>query len=832
MYGTARMTVVMEYWLVVRWLVVYLFLFAAGLPIAAVICPRLADRGAGIALPVSLAVIGVVGYWVGRLSFGWVALGAGLFVLGGLSVSIYLRAPVDIERRPAIEAAVVFTLAFLFLVAVRAVDPAVHPSGGEKFLDYGLLRSLLRAPTLPPEDMWFAGEPVKYYYGGHMLSALLTELTFTEARYAYNLALAGFYAMLVTAAYGLAGSLGKSIGTARSTASALGAFFVGFASNLQTPFRALLWALPDEIARTIVNALGIEREGLIVALSEFSYWNASRVIPGQPSDPDSYSIATEFPLFSWLNGDLHAHMMSTPFLVLVATLCFSYYRTPADERMRRRLLVGATVVLAGFIAVINTWSFPTVFGLLWLTLVFSPAAPLSLLPDRAVNWVRSHHEHWVQTRLTHELQRIAGALVLVVALAPIGIAVSLPFWLDAASGRAIALVPERSPLLSLLLVHGGFLLVFVPYLFGRLRPFFQKRTIAALSIGLLVGAVVFQFAALAVIAPIALGAWALLRIYERSEDHEHELENEDEDESIGTTTNAGGVGFHSHIGYPAVLILAGAGLLLLVEVIYLHEQAGPSRYNTVFKTYLQVWILWGLSAGAALARFAHWPHAVRSSFPDAERVVSSSFGFGAEVGLRQVFVALLIISTSLYGSLALSNHFTANGTYANPDDPTLDVFTYTETYHSEEVAAIQWLDRRSGRPVVAAAPGTDIYQWTNAVSSLTGLPTIAGWSHEVGYRNSSVYHDRVEDVDTLYQGPPDRTIQMLRHYDVRYIYVGPREREQYERMPFDQIAGLNEKRFGDVRIYEVDQRKLAVKPQFRNNVTTHSLSIRSAPTRL
>lgn len=805
------MTVAMEYWLVVRWLAVYLFLFAAGLPLAAVLCSRLANRGAGIALPVSLAVLGLTGYWIGHLSFGWLSIGVGLLVLCGL-IGFVVRSPrvtADIERRPAIESAVVFTFAFLFLVAVRAVDPAVHPSGGEKFLDYGLLRSLLRASALPPEDIWFAGEPVKYYYGGHMLSALLSELTATKARYAYNLALAGFYAMLVTATYGLAGSLGDSIGTARSTAGALGVFFVGFASNLQTPFRALLWVLPDETARAVGDVVGATVDGLAVSLAEFSYWNASRIIPGQPGDPDSYKIATEFPLFSWLNGDLHAHMMSTPFLLLVATLCFSYYRTPEDEYTRRRLLLGVCAVISGLIAVINTWSFPTVFGLLWLTLSFSPTDPMSLLPDRLTNGDPRLFDSVsiLQPWSTRELRRTVGSLVLVGALVPVGIVVSLPFWLSAASGREVALVSERSSVLSLLLVHGGFLLVFVPYLFGKARSALDQATIATavVSIGLL-GAIAawfqFRIAVLVLIVPIVIGMWVLLR-----------------------RNGSDGAGEQHTIGYPSVLVLAGAGLVFLVEFIYLREQAGPGRYNTVFKTYIQVWVLWSPPAGAAIARIVR-PVQVRSSFTRAERALSIPLGgFGVDrstgtgtdtdtdsktagVGFRRLFVVLLLFSTAIYGSLALTNHFTGNVSYASPDDPTLDALAYIEDDHPDEATAIHWLDRRSGTPVVAAAPGTDSYQWTNPESSLTGLPTIAGWNHEIGYRNASVYYDRVDDVDTLYQGPPNRTVEMLQRYNVRYIYVGPNEREQYDQFPFDRIAGLEKQRFGDVLIYEVHQQKL------------------------
>ena len=245
--------VVMEYGYVLVWVAVYAALGTAALPAAAALFPRFPDRGAALALPVALATLGVVGYLVGHLAFGWPALLAGLVVLAAGSYLLADRADASPDFRLAAETGGVFLLAFALLVAVRAVDPAVHPIGGEKFLDFGLLQSLLRAPRLPPEDMWFAGEPVKYYYGGHLISALLARLTFTPARFAYNLALAGFYATLVVAAYGVAGAVAADHGAPRRLAGGLAAFLVGLAGNLWTFVQVFVWALPDGLAGTLAG---------------------------------------------------------------------------------------------------------------------------------------------------------------------------------------------------------------------------------------------------------------------------------------------------------------------------------------------------------------------------------------------------------------------------------------------------------------------------------------------------------------------------------------------------------------------------------------------------
>ncbi|UPM43757.1 DUF2298 domain-containing protein [Halocatena salina] len=761
----------MEYWLVIRWLVVYLLLLIAGVPITAVLCPRLENRGVGIALPVALASIGLPVYWIGQLTFGWVSIGGGVVALVVVVLVVRSREAIEIDRRPVVEAAVVFTISFLGLVIVRSVDPGIHPAGGEKFLDYGLLASLLRASALPPEDFWFAGESVQYYYGGHMLSAVLSTLTGTTAPYGYNLALAGWYAMLVTGVYGLAGSLGASVGLSRWRTGVFGGIFVGVASNLQTPVRALLWLLPDETAASIAKWLNVPIEGLAVTPANFSYWNASRVIPGVPTDPDSYRIATEFPLFAWLNGDLHAHMMSTPFLVVVTTLCFSYYRSQPAERSLRTTLLATVGVLSGLIGFINMWSFPTALGVAWLTLLFaSPSGTMQATARRAsslppLRWFEDQERKW----FTRELQHVGRSLLIVGGMALVGVAATLPFWLGPASGRAIGLVSDQTPFGPLFLVHGGFLLVFVPVLVDRssiIVHLKRRPIVSGVVVGLSIAVAAWLgFPALVVIGPIVLWTWARLRA--------EQLTDEPRDASLG---------------YPGVLVLAGAGIVLLVELLYLQDQAASGRFNTVFKAYFQVWVLWSPAAGVGLIWLFRWrPRGVR---------------------LGRLLVAAVVLSTAIYGPLALSNHFTGSAPDATLEDPTLDGLTHLDTVHSDEATAIRWLNRQPGQPVVAAAPGKDQYSWVNPESALTGLPTIVGWTHEIIYRNASVYNARAADVDTLYQGPPERTIEQLQHYDVRYIYVGPRERQRYDERPFDRINGLEKHRFGDVTIYEVNQTRL------------------------
>jgi YYY domain-containing protein len=342
----------MEYGLLATWLALYLLLLYAGGTVAGLLFPRFADRGLAFGIPVATAILWLVTYIIGRLSLTLgIWLGVAVLAASVIAVWRFDGAP---DTRTYAETAGVFTVAFLFLVGIRALDPGIVPLGGEKFLDFGLLQSLVRADSLPLEDMWFAGEPVAYYYGGHLVAAILTKITGTAGQFAYNLALAGFYATLVTAAYGLAGAVADERGLPRRLAAGLTAFCIGFASNLSTPAKFVIWLLPGGLSQTVAERAGYELDGLAAGPDSFSYWDASRVIEDSAADFGTYEpgaalVIDEFPLFAWLNGDLHAHMMSTGFLLLAAALCFSYYQTPAAERRRRlALLFGALPAVAGY----------------------------------------------------------------------------------------------------------------------------------------------------------------------------------------------------------------------------------------------------------------------------------------------------------------------------------------------------------------------------------------------------------------------------------------------------------------------------------------------------
>ncbi|MFC6614972.1 DUF2298 domain-containing protein [Halopenitus salinus] len=805
----------MEYLLVVRWLLAFAVLGGIAYPLTARIFRGFPAGGIGFSPVVALAVSTTVALWVGRVAYGdwtaWLGVGALLLVsAAALPVGVDrkalvdrridvgdLRGVVDLEwiterttdPSAATSSAVVFLAAFLFVVAIRAADPAVVPVGGEKFLDYGLLRSILRAETLPPTDVWFAGEPLTYYYGGHLAVALVATLTGTPPAYAYNLGLAGAYACLVAGAFDLARAIAADRGLAErgaARAGALAAVLVGLASNLVPAIGIALRTLPDPAARTLAGLVttgGPEAaETLLADTARFHYWTASRVIDG---------TINEFPLFAFLNGDLHAHMLGAPFLLFGTAVAYAYWRTPQSSIARRRgLLVGVVVPFLGTLAVIHTWDLPTLLGVCWLALAFAPASPVTLLPggDRLRSVLRSRLD---SGPLRTEIERTSGALAVTVVLGALGFVLAAPFLLSAGGQQTPALVDpaDRSALGALVRVHGVFLAGFLLYLLGRFPS--GRLPLVGGVLALAVAGVLVGVPAVALVGPILVLGWVASRT-------------------------------GRDVGFETTLVLAGAGLVGLVEFVHLSELAGPGRLNTVFKIYFNVWVLWGVALGVVLAL----AYARGFSVP-ATRSKSVALLGGVRARLpdqraaSRVVVVVLVVSVLPYAAFALGGHFAAN------DAGTLDATAHLEENRSAEAAGIRWLDAHATREdVLLAAPGATRspeglaehpgepgpYTWeANPASSFTGIPTVAGWDHQVGYRGTEAYYGRVADVDRAYAGSDAERVAVLREYDVRYVWVGPGERARYgEDVSIGDLRGVEIAFETDgVRIYRVDHDRLA-----------------------
>jgi uncharacterized membrane protein len=249
-----------------------------------------------------------------------------------------------------------------------------------------------------------------------------------------------------------------------------------------------------------------------------------------------------------------------------------------------------------------------------------------------------------------------------------------------------------------------------------------------------------------------------------------------------------------------LLVFTGLLVLLGVEVFYLkdHLDGGSAfRMNTLFKFYIQVWVLFGLGLGAALPRLwvavGHWRSA-------------------AARGLWTAVFGLLLCGSLIYPILGTPVRVRERFPGARPPIGTLDGlafmtvgrFNWPDEGNSIELKwdleAIRWLQQNvEGTPVVAEATLAYYREHGGRVASYAGLPMLLGHHQQGEQRWGSQTGPRNRDAETLFNGiGVGQAQRVIKDLNIRYIYVGQLERNFYNGAglaKFDRMVGG-----GDLRV--------------------------------
>lgn len=666
------------------WWLTILLLGLATLPIANLLGSQ-RDNGYAISKPLGILLLTTLTWLTASIqpAYGRPLALIVLAVLALTSLSVVYREGLNPDWNEIVRVEVLFTMAFLAFVLIRAYSPEIYFTYGEKFMDHGFTAAILRSNGFPPMDPWYAGEPMQYYYMGYVVLANLILLSGVQSTIAFNLAIPILFALALTTAY----AIGRELTGSRAYGLLTG-FLVAVAGNLIGFFQFIIM------------------EGdLLGRMARFNYWAASRVIPG---------TINEFPFFSFLHADVHAHTISIPFQLLYIGLLLLLYRSTKPRA--KYLLLG---VALGFFYPLNTWEYPT-YTLLTIGVVL-----LKTLDDREIKWIG-----------------LGGGIV------GLSLLFYLPYILSYSVSRGIGIVSTRTEIIRFIAIFGLFLfLLYSLVLREYMPPLREKMGLAGLVVilGLVGGSVFLHFELLVLLVPLVLlGLYGLYK-----EEGERRF---------------------------ALLLAVIGGLVALgCEVIYIRDGMGAAnpawrRMNTLFKFYLEVWVLWAIAGG-----YAAWEYREYLRPP-----VSRKTWWAA--GL----LALLIMSSvyPVVATYARSNSFEG--------EPTLDGMAYVERQHPGEYRAIQYLREIRGQPVVVQAPG-NTYEWNTQVSCFTGLPTPIGWAgHEVNWReNGDEVGERMNDVTQIYTAASEsRVRELLSKYNASYVYVGPVERERYGGNTAEQFYSL------------------------------------------
>jgi len=327
------------------WWMLFLVVGIINIPLTYLFFKRFFDIGYGFSKTIGfllVAYLALFGATIKILPFSSLNLYLILFFLAIINLVILTRNYSSITKALNKSLKVIFFQELLFLAAlvawsiVRSYAPDIRSL--EKFMDLGFINSILRSKYFPPVDIWFSGKAVNYYWFGHLFAAVPIKLSQIPSEVGYNLMLGTFLGIIVGSTFSIVSSLFASLPKRYAkkafSAGVISLLLVAFAGNLHTPI--------------YIIKNGVEK-----------YWypDATRFIGYSPETNDK--TIHEFPIYSFVVSDLHAHLLDVPFTLLFLGLMWSFiYKARKHLSFRREIgmLLFPGLLLATMIAT-NTWDF-------------------------------------------------------------------------------------------------------------------------------------------------------------------------------------------------------------------------------------------------------------------------------------------------------------------------------------------------------------------------------------------------------------------------------------------------------------------------------------------
>ncbi|MCA9859033.1 MAG: glycosyltransferase family 39 protein, partial [Thermomicrobiales bacterium] len=651
---------------VITWYLALQLMALAAIPLCWRALNRLPDRGYAVAKTVGLSTATIFAWLLASLhvmDWGRPAVLVGIIIVAMLSVLAsagrWRQIQIDLRAswRWIVAAELIFLAAFLIFVYFRSLNPDLwHPArGGEKPMEFAYFNAIIKSTHFPAYDPWFAGGYINYYYFGWVFFAALAHLTGVIPAVSFNLAVATVFALAILNSWSFASSALTFLSRYLRFRSVwypiglglVGALFVGIIGNLDMARLIGTGQMGfDPVEDT--GMLGLGSFGDIVrgvwrSVADWrmppldAFWTPTRIIDG---------TVNEFPYFSFLFADLHPHMMAIPFSLLAVVLALGIVashmwpeesRSPVETgypvfgiagglrhwieniHWRRVLdrfwLLLLTGIITGMLFPLNTWDYPTY-------LVITTGS--FLLLDTLGSVVAANRGRDLDWNLTFSTLRRTVVSAAVIVL--IGRVLFLPYYNNYLSQIA-GFDPwtEKSTTSEYLIIHGFFLFVIVSYLVIDLLQTTRPFNLGWLETAELPGMGYLRGAGAGDAGIVATSSGT--------------------GTASGTATvnpawivaGASGLFLILSIMTEKIMLLFPALLVLILAAAY-QRQRDPlrlfllgmvtvavalsaavenytlrgdiGRMNTVFKFYLQIWVLYALVAAIALvlivAAFRRW----------------------------------------------------------------------------------------------------------------------------------------------------------------------------------------------------------------------------------
>jgi len=419
------------------------------------------------------------------------------------------------------------------MLEIRFANPSI--SYAEKFMDHAFMASIIRNPVVPPMDPWYLGGDLGvYYYLGYWIFGALAIVSGVPSNIAFNLALPTVLGFSALNMYALGHLLSD-----RFRWLPLATFLVVNPSFIWQAIQGKAWgAILWDSTRTITNTIN------------------------------------EFPLFSFLWGDVHAHVIGIFNQVfLIFLLVYAWKKWNRAGTREKFIIACLSAISLGSMPLINSWDviiyapITLLFGVLILreSRGEEPASPRHAGKNGGVSALYEAGREF--------LEKGYAFLILVPVLS---VVLYLPFYLQMSTSGILGIGVVRIPSTpaEFLLIHGIFILIYIVYLAGDIRkmPYLLAIPIPIALLGY---------------PAAAVGVIPLVYFLARRSKNPAEL-----------------------------LAILGLFVVVICEFFYLKDNMGDTyfRMNTVFKFYIAAWLLMGASSFTMLGTLLS-PWIPRGSLP-------------------------------------------------------------------------------------------------------------------------------------------------------------------------------------------------------------------------
>ena len=523
----------------ILWWLILLVIGLITFPLVSRVCSRLPDKGYSISKILGLLLLMYFSWMLASthiVKFGIINVVISLLILTALSL-FFGRKQLSFKNLPLKSMLIteaIFAVAFCVFLFILSHKPDLTLLYSEDFTDFGFLNSILRSSYFPPTDPWLAGQSIPYYYGGHLIAAVLITLSRIPPAIAYNLAVAMFFALAVCAAYGLGYNATK-----RKLFGFVAIVFVCLAGFISGAYQ--LTAFVEH--RPVMGYTPLSAPNIGGWFKSFDFVTANRIIPG---------TVTQYPYYAYLVGDLHANVMDIPFQLMFMNLVLSLLTKgePVSNGSRtdsllRILILGLSL---GALAFINTWSYPIYLGFVVLAFLF--------------------------LKLNLSKKGIVSIIILSLLL-------YLPYHIFRGGGgfKDLGLVAGKTNLSDFFEIFALPIFAILSFLFVLFsRKWFKgkKFQIIAFSITAITVIVAALFAFLMHIQII----WILAPLIVIPLYYVYKSRRKEETQ------------------FMLLLTLTGALVVLFCEIFFINDPLGGEyeRYNTILKVYMPIWVIWGVAA--------------------------------------------------------------------------------------------------------------------------------------------------------------------------------------------------------------------------------------------